>query len=69
MRLKFLKFERDRNAAENYQIVINESEKLQNLTKRRRLLFNINYYSLTFVKFHSQIFASILITAIKRVRI
>jgi hypothetical protein len=28
MRLKFLKFERDQNAAENFQIGINESMKL-----------------------------------------
>jgi hypothetical protein len=37
--------------------------------KWSKLLFNIIYYSLTFAKFLSQIFASILITTIKRVRI
>ncbi len=58
MRPNFLKFKRQK-CYRKFQIYINKSKKLQNLTK---LLSRIDYYcdiSLTFVKFHNFLFGSV----------
>jgi hypothetical protein len=48
MRTKFRKFERDRNVAEKFQILNNESEKLRNSTKMGKITFKHHLLSLKF---------------------
>ncbi len=52
MRLKYLKFERDQNASERFQIGINERKNYENGQNYHLTLFAIMKFHENFAKFH-----------------